>query len=267
MKKITAIILCLVLIISFAACSNHNENTTIAVTTTQAEGITTAVQDQKWEWQKDTPENQGHNSNALPAIHSTFDTFPLLASVIIKDGYIVDEYYKDGYDEASSFILNSASKSITSALIGIAIDKGYIESVDVPISEYFPQVLNFNNESWQQITIRHLLTHTSGISTTDDALWDEWRNSDNWVDYILNLPIVSLPGTTFSYSTGNTHLLSAILQKATGMTAYEFGKEYLFDPIGMDSIKIEADPQGISDGGNGIWMTPLRYGKIRAAVS
>lgn len=152
-------------------------------------------------------------------------------------------------------------------MIGIAIDKGYIESVDVPISEYFPQVLNFNNESWQQITIRHLLTHTSGISTTDDALWDEWRNSDNWVDYILNLPIVSLPGTTFSYSTGNTHLLSAILQKATGMTAYEFGKEYLFDPIGMDSIKIEADPQGISDGGNGIWMTPLRYGKIRAAVS
>lgn len=208
-----------------------------------------------WEWQTDTPENQGMRSDALQDIHTTFDSFPLLSSVIVKNGYIVDEYYKDGYDSTSQFILNSASKSITSAVVGIAIDQGYIESVDVPISDYFPQVLDNGDTSWSRITIRHLLTHTSGISTTDDALWDEWRSSDNWIDYILNLSIVSEPGTTFSYSTGNTHLLCAIVQQATGRTVYDFGKEYLFDSVGMDSVRIDTDPQGISDGGNNIWMT------------
>ena len=228
----------------------------------QTEEPAEPVQQEDWEWQKDTPENQGVDSNALEAVHATFDTFPLLTSVIVRNGYIIDEYYKDGYDETSSFVLNSSSKSVTSAIIGIAIDKGYIDGVDVPISEYFPQILEYENAYWGQITIWKLLTHTSGISTTDDVLWTEWRSSDNWVDYILNLPIVSEPGTEFSYSTGNTHLLSAILEKATGMTLYDFGKQYLFDPVGMDSVQIELDPQGIADGGNGIWMTPYDMAKF-----
>lgn len=150
-------------------------------------------------------------------------------------------------------------------MIGIAIDHGYIESVDIPLSEYFPQILEFDDSDWQQITIQHLLTHTSGISTTDDVLWEQWRSSDNWIDYIFALPIVSVPGTEFSYSTGNTHLLCAILQKTTGMTLFDFGKLYLFDPVGMDSIQMDEDPQGISDGGNGIWMTNsdmARFGQL-----
>ena len=111
-------------------------------------------------------------------MHETFDSFPLLSSVIVRNGYIVDEYYKDGYDENSVFVLNSASKSVTSALIGIAVDMGLIESVDVPISTYFPQVLE-NGGYWAEITIRHLLTHTSGIDMSDTADWYDWRSSAN----------------------------------------------------------------------------------------
>lgn len=263
MKRITAFGLCMVVIFSFIACSRQkNEENSTSDTVTYTQENTQAIQSQKWEWEKDAPENQGMRSDMLRNIHSTFDTFPLLSSVIVKNGYIVDEYYKDGYDETSSFILNSASKSVTSALIGIAIDNGYIKGIDVPISEYFPQILNFDNEYWKQITIRHLLNHTSGVSTTDDALWNEWRSSDNWLDYIFNLPVTAKPGTQFSYSTGNTHLLSAILQKATGMNLYDFGKQYLFDFVGMDSVKIDTDPQGISDGGNGIWMTVYDMAKF-----
>ena len=75
----------------------------------------------------------------------------------------MDEYYKEGYDEASEFVLNSASKSVTSTLIGIAIDEGIIGGVDDPISRYLPQVLELGDPAWGEITVRHLLTHTSGI--------------------------------------------------------------------------------------------------------
>jgi len=186
-------------------------------------------------------------------VHETFDSFPLLSSVIVRNGYIVDEYYKDEYDENSVFVLNSASKSVTSALIGIAVDMGLIESVDVPISTCFPQVLE-NGGYWAEITIRYLLTHTSGIDMSDTADWYDWRSSANWVQYILDRSVTSRPGTVFNYYTGNTHLLSAILQQASGMTLEGFGKRYLFDPMEMNSASVSADAQGISDGGNGVSM-------------
>lgn len=263
MKKIIAALLVVCIGSMTAACgSDSTADTTEAdESTTVLSEQTTEAQETAWEWQKDSPDNQGLSSSALEDIHDTFDSFELLTSVIVKNGYIVDEYYKDGYDETSTFILNSASKSITSALIGIAIDMGYIESVDTPISQYLPEVSELGGE-WSNITIRHLLTHTSGIATTDSSLWNEWRNSDNWMEYIYDLSIVSEPGSAFSYSTGNTHMLCAILQAATGMTAYEFGKEYLFDPLGMDSVECGSDPQGISDGGNGFSMTVYDMAKF-----
>ena len=174
----------------------------------------------------------------------------------------MDEYYKEGYDEASEFVLNSASKSVTSTLIGIAIDEGIIGGVDDPISRYLPQVLELGDPAWGEITVRHLLTHTSGIYSTDNELWYDWRASDSWLDYIFALPIVSTPGERFSYSTGNTHLLCAILQEAAGMTVYEYGKPRLFDPVGMDSAACGMDPQGICDGGNGFSMNVYDMAKF-----
>ena len=275
MKRLLSALLAALLCLSLAACNRSEESQPEEPTPqqTQEEPEQTPAEpeevpaeepevEQPWTWPTDTPENQGISQSALESIHSTFDSFPLLSSMIIKNGYLVDTYFKEGYDETSMFVLNSASKSVTSALIGIAIDQGHIESVDVPISNYFPQVLQKEDPAWQQITIRHLLTHTSGIQTTDEALWEQWRNADNWVDYILAQPIVATPGEVFSYSTGNTHLLSAILEQATGMTLYDYGKQYLFDPVGMDSVRIDTDPQGIGDGGNGIWMTTSDMAKF-----
>lgn len=218
--------------------------------------------DEKWEWEHDTPENHNINTQVLNEVHNTIDSYPINAEVIVKDGVIVDEYYKDGYDENSVFTLQSTSKSITSAIFGIAIDKGYIEGVDVPISTYFPQILESGSEYKNQITVWNLLTHTTGLDASDTANWDEWLASSNWVDYVLNRPAVSRPGTVFNYFTGNTHLLSAIIQQATGKTTYEFGKEYLFEPLDMDSVECSTDPQGISDGGNGFAMNVYDMAKI-----
>ena len=218
-----------------------------------------------WEWSYDTPENQDMNAAALSALHTTYDSFPLLSAVIVRNGVVVDTYYEEGYDEASIYTLQSTSKSITSALVGIAIEQGYIENVDVPLSDYFPELLSASDTRWQRITIRHLLTHTSGIASTDSGLWYEWQASDNWLDYIFALPIYSEPGTNFDYSTGNTHLLSAVLERATGKTLGEYADEVLFAPLGMTSAGVGTSPEGVGDGGNGFYMTTLdlaRFGLL-----
>lgn len=216
-----------------------NEENTLVVNMTEEQ------EEQAWEWQHDTLQNHNINASAITSVHNTIDSYPINAEVIVKDGVIVDEYYKDGYDQNSVFTLQSTSKSVTSALIGIAIDKGYIPSVNEPISTYFPQILESGSEYKSQITIWNLLTHTTGLNASDTVNWNEWLASDNWVNYVLERPATSRPGTVFSYFTGNTHLLSAIIQQATGKTAYEFGEEYLFDPLDMDSVECSTDPQGI----------------------
>lgn len=241
--------------------SNMEENTQNEENTLIAE-IPEDENSQVWEWKHDTLENHNINASAINSVHSTIDEYPINAEIVVKDGVIVDEYYKEGYDKNSVFTLQSTSKSVTSAIVGIAIDKGYIEGVDVPISTYFPQILDYGSEYKSQITIWNLLTHTTGLNVSDTANWDEWLASPNWVDYVLDREAISRPGTVFNYFTGNTHLLSAIVQKATGKTLYEFGKENLFDKLDMESVECTTDPQGISDGGNGFAMNIYDMAKL-----
>ena len=218
-----------------------------------------------WEWTYDTPEHQGIRESALSALHTTYDSFPLLSAVIVRNGVVVDTYYKDGYDETSVYTLQSVSKSITSALVGIAIEQGYLESVDAPLSDFFPELLSAEDTRWSRITLRHLLTHTSGIASTDSSIWYEWRASENWLDYLFALPIYTEPGTNFDYSTGNTHLLSAVLEQATGKSLGDYAGEVLFEPLGMTSAGVGTAPEGVGDGGNGFYMTTLdlaRFGLL-----
>ena len=151
----------------------------------------------------------------------------------------------------------SCTKSITSALIGIAIEQGLIAGIDVKLTEYFPQLAESEDAYKQEITIRNLLNQTSGIKwfeSPGQSLRQAVKEK-NWVGFILSQPMNSKPGTKFNYSTGNSHLLTAILQQVTGETAYKFGSKHLFKPLGMSSVRWSVDPQGISAGGNGISMT------------
>lgn len=199
------------------------------------------------------------NADMFTQLHKALKDSSVHSMVTVKDGVIIDEYYGSGYDENSKFPLHSCTKSFTGALIGIAIEQGYIGGVDDRLSGYLPQVLTLEDTRKQQITLRHLLTHTSGLEWYEWgggwSNWYEFQSAPNWLDYILSRNIVTQPGTTFNYSTGNTHLLSAVLEEATGMSELEYGKNNLFDPLGMESVVWGTDPQGITDGGNGISMT------------
>jgi len=192
---------------------------------------------------------------------------PRLNSLLIShQGQLVVEDYFNGWQGRRPANMKSASKSVISALIGIAIAEGYIESVAVPIAEYFPNHL-FRQSSPEKlnITVEDLLTMQSGLKTTSNRNYGKWVLSENWVEFALNQPLVAEPGEEMLYSTGSSHLLSAILTKAAGIDSKSFAQQYLASPLGFSMSYWSQDPQGIYFGGNNLEMTArqmLAFGEL-----
>ncbi len=199
--------------------------------------------------------------------HDAARQLPRLHSLLISRGdeLVFEQYYNDR-DPSRPANMKSASKSVISALVGIAIDRGLIDSVDVKVAEFFPELIEGDeSEGKQEITIENLLTMQSGLETTSNRNYGKWVLSDNWVDFALNQPLVARPGTRMLYSTGSTHLLSAIITQASGMSAKQFAQENLSVPLGFSMSYWSQDPQGIYFGGNDMEMTPrqmLEFGRL-----
>ena len=213
------------------------------------------------------PENtsDAELNNAREALFEQIRNNPgIQVALIMEDGDMQFEH--SIYFKPEKLNINSCTKSVMSILIGIAIDKGYIESVDTKIITYFPELEHDQDSRKREITIRHLLTFTAGFD------WPEWGErfgfvdhliySKNWVDFILNRPMASTPGKQSAYNTGASHLLSAILQKASGVTTSSFATEHLFSPLGIEDVFWPQDPQGIAYGGLGMKMYPADAMKI-----
>lgn len=162
------------------------------------------------DWETGAPESRGVDSAQLAAIHEKIESSQMNAVVIIKDGVLIDEYYRESFDENSVFRLNSCTKSVSGALIGIAIEQGHLAGVDAKLSDFFPEISTGGDAQQQQITIRHLLEHTSGIAWPEQE-FEQLTGSPDWVDHVLSLPMAAEPGTVFRYTTGGSHMLAAIL--------------------------------------------------------
>ena len=206
------------------------------------------------------------NSNFIDA-HEAALRLPRLHSLLISHrGELVFEEYYNGADSRRPANMKSASKSVISALIGIAIDEGHIKSVEDPITKYFPEyIFNQTDPDKQLITIENLLTMQSGLETTSNRNYGKWVLSENWVEFVLNQPLVAKPGTRMLYSTGSTHLLSAILTRASGINTKEFAQKHLTSQLGYSMSYWSRDPQGIYFGGNDMEMTPrqmLAFGEL-----
>jgi CubicO group peptidase (beta-lactamase class C family) len=190
-----------------------------------------------------------------------------LRSMLISiDGRLVEEHYFNGARPGQAANLKSASKSVLSALVGIALDRGYLNGVQDSIGKYFPEYLTGRDAAQKKtITIEDLLTMRSGLEGTSNVNYGSWVNSGNWVRHILTRPLVDEPGGQMIYSTGNSHLLSALLTKATKMSTFEFARRYLADPLGVPIAPWVRDPQGIYLGGNEMHWTPrgmIAFGEL-----
>lgn len=204
------------------------------------------------------------DSLSIQQIQRNASTINSVTSLLIQqNGRQLAEYYFNGMEKGESTNIKSASKSIISLLVGIAIDKGYIKSVDESIRTYFEDYFNAHPDSVKEsITIKDLLTMRSGLETTSFHNYGRWVMSDNWVTFALDQPLEKKPGGDMAYSTGTSHLLSVIISRATGMSTKAFAEEYLFEPMNIRVGGWDRDPQGYYMGGNNMALTPEDMIKI-----
>jgi|GEM_PF-684218 len=221
--------------------------------------------DDTHDWTFSTPEDQGMDSElieeGIAELRSEDDIF---SALIVKNGVIVHEEYFNGSAVTHSNNVHSASKSMLSAMVGIAIAEGYIESLDQKISEIMPEYFTkySQNDVRRDITVRHLLTMTAGLSWVEDSTEYRMDEQDNWVQKILDRGLNNEPGSQFLYSTGIAHLTSAVITRATGMSTCEFAHSRLFEPLNINADHWGRDPQGIFSGGYNTYFTPREMARF-----
>jgi CubicO group peptidase (beta-lactamase class C family) len=153
--------------------------------------------------------------------------------------------------------VKSASKSLLSALVGIALERGVLRSVEQTVAELLPPAAFAGlGPAKRQITVEDLLTMRSGLGSTSGEHYGAWVAHRDWVRAALERPLEHPPGTRFTYSTGNSHLLSAILTHATGRSTRELFREWLGEPLGIEVDGWERSPRGIDMGGNAFRISP-----------
>ncbi|MFC2103248.1 serine hydrolase domain-containing protein [Bacteroidota bacterium] len=195
--------------------------------------------------------------------------------LIFKDDTLIVEKYFRGYNRNDLHVCYSVTKSFASALIGIAISQGFINNTNGKLLDFFPEYSNLSNPSeWKnEITLHHLLSMSAGFD------WDEftlpYTNPDNdvrrlissndWIKFVLDLPVVTEPGTDFTYNSGCSTLLSGILLNKTGMNAKTFGQINLLNPLGIEHWFWEQGPNNITNTFGGLQLRPvdmIKFGKL-----
>ena len=228
------------------------------------------------EWKTSTPEEQGMDSSKLVEMlkfyqekHANNEKIAIDSITIIRNAHIVaDIYFNPFFPKDTQHIIHSCTKSIVSALVGIAVEKGYIKGVEVPILELLDKKDAAKiDERLKGLTLFDLLTMQTGWHSQDSYLY-QWRGlfemqtTDDWCSHILNLSFEAEPGTRFDYSNMASFLLAAILKKATGQDSIAFAREQLFEPLGIEDFRWEKSPKGIGIGWGRMWLKPLDMAKI-----
>jgi CubicO group peptidase (beta-lactamase class C family) len=252
------------------------------------------------DWKRSTPEAQAVDVEPLAALDAEFQAGKhgyIDSMLVIRNGSIIFENtYKQDYDKLFEgrdpkrgqynyydpewhpyyergplHTMQSVSKSVTSALIGIAIERGEIPGVEVTVASYFddykaPDV----DPRWAAVTLRDLLTMTAGIAWDEDTVpYTDPANScaameasDDWIRYVMEQPMAEEPGSTYVYNSGVTVLLGHILWKATGLHADAYAGKHLYPALGIESYYWKTTPTGHTDTEGGLYLEPTDLAKI-----
>lgn len=203
-------------------------------------------------WEVTSPEAQGMDGDLLDASreYAFTDGRHTQGVVVVRHGKLVSEWYAEGRGSNSWGASWSVAKSLTSTLVGIAIDEGKIPSIDVAMHTYYPEWRGTERGS---ITLRHVLEMASGLEFSESYAPTSYDTSDiiqmvvfqlDQLAYAASRPLTHQPGTVFSYSSGDTMLLAGVIEKATGMPADEYARIKLFEPLGMEKVEWWRDAAG-----------------------
>ena len=216
-------------------------------------------------WTSSPPTDLGFDVDALEgAIEAIGELAGVECVLVVRHGRLAVERYFRGADPRRLRNVKSVSKSVLSAIVGIAIEQGHL-ALDDRLAELLPPALFGGDELKQAITVGDLLTMRSGLESTSFGNYGSWTSSRDWVADALARPLLEPPGTRMRYSTGDTHLLSAVLTAATGTSTLSFAEEHLFRPLGIDRVVWQRGTQGIYVGGNNLSMTArdiARFGQL-----
>jgi CubicO group peptidase (beta-lactamase class C family) len=220
--------------------------------------------DDSTSWPVSAPEAQRMDADRLERAAAALAELPYTWSfLVVRGGDLVFERYFHGSARNQSNNVHSASKSIWGAAIGIAIDQGKIPGADAAIATTLPsRYASAMDPETKTTTVRDLLTMTSGSRWTENTTETRIERTPDWVAATLRLPRAAAPGTRFNYSTGDTHLSSAVLTAATGTTACEFVHRNLLAPMGIVAEHWGRDPQGYFSGGYNFYVTPRELAKF-----
>lgn len=225
-------------------------------------------------WPTATPESQGLDSGVLAEMleHVRARQLPLHSVLIVRHGRLVLDATLHPFEPGQLHDIASATKSVTSVLIGIALDKGRLKSVNQRVSEVLPVAASAASATAakadprrERLTIEHLLTMTSGWHCGVEPGERElaaMRRSDDWAAFALALPMWAEPGSKYAYCSCNNHVLSSIISARTGDNALAFARTNLFEPLGIKDAIWPADPKGRSHGWGDLLLRPHDLAKI-----
>jgi CubicO group peptidase (beta-lactamase class C family) len=252
----------------------------VAPTTTC--GVPTALDDG---WLIEKPESVGLDGALLCGIVDRLKTANanIHAVVIVRHGKLVFEQYFAGYDDpwgepdgqfsfeaTTKHDMRSVSKSVTSLLVGIANDRRLIASVNEAVVKFFPDYSALKTTGWDSITIRHLLTMSSGIQWNENLPWTDPKNDEphlgsepDPIRYMLAKPIAAPPDTLWNYNGGGTDLLGNLIERVSGKTFDAFAGEALFQPLGITDWEWKKYPKnGKFSAAAGLRLRPRDAAKI-----
>ena len=210
------------------------------------------------DWEVSTPVEQGLDPMLVAeAYYNAAELETLYSLLVIKNGYLIaEDYFNEGSVDQKDR-LQSVTKSFTSALVGIALEQGYLSSVDQKMLDFFPELADqITDPRKEQITIRDLLQMRAGYpwEETDEALWDGLL-SGHYPPLIEEFPLIADPGTEFNYSNLSSNWLGIIVDRATGTNLKSYAEENLFLPLGVEAGEWGTDAEGHNNGCGDLHLT------------
>jgi CubicO group peptidase (beta-lactamase class C family) len=219
--------------------------------------------DDSVDWNFSTPEEQGMDSQVIAAGLQKLEAHHIYSFLVIRhDTIVMEEYFNGGKPFRSSNIF-STSKSMLSALVGIALREGHLEHLDQTAAEFLPDLFStIDDPTKSNVNLRQLLTMTSGLQWSESRDPDIVFSTSDWVKAWWSFPMASRSGQPFNYNTGMTHTMSAILTNQSGRSTCEFATRYLFEPLGITVEHWSQDPLGVFMGGSHLFITPREMAKF-----
>jgi CubicO group peptidase (beta-lactamase class C family) len=227
-----------------------------------AHGQSSAPRSPDGSWKISTPEAQGVDSRKLLEMFQDIKAkggSGLHSVLIVKNGYLIAESYLAPYHKETLHNVKSATKSILSALVGIALEKKYLKSLDQKVADFYPEYVNDPRK--KDITLRHLLTMTAGLAWSYDQETTSPVSPTDLESWKV-VPMRDAPGEKFEYNTMLAHMMSAILTKASGESTKELADSVLFGPLGISDEKWSQDNKGIYIGGSELFLRPRDMAKF-----